>query len=118
MSNNGYPFLTKAQIVEKIDADDDFVRECVLVMHSLQTEEEQETKSTKSRNRAGWMASHAVKGTEYATKLAAGESLSDDELADARSKVRSYRKQLAAHFRSQAAKADPELASKGATFGV
>lgn len=118
MSSNNYPFLTKAQIRERVVTDDSFVTECLLVMHSRQTQHEVDSKTTKDRNKRGWMSSHAVRGTEYAMKALSGEDLSEEELAKARAMVRCYSKQLASHFRQARLVEDPELAATAAVFGV
>jgi hypothetical protein len=118
MSSNNYPFLTKKQIKEQIAEDDDFVVQCLTVMHSRQTEEEQADKTTKSRNKRGWMSSHAVRGTELALKVLGGETLDEEELAKARTMVASYSKQLAAHFRQARLAEEPDLAEAAAVFGV
>jgi hypothetical protein len=99
MSSNNYPFLTKKQIKEQIATDDSFVLECLGVMHSRQTEHEVDSKTTKDRNKRGWMSSHAVRGTELALKVIGGESLTEEELDKARTMVGSYSKQLASHLR-------------------
>jgi hypothetical protein len=117
MSSNNYPFLTKKQIAAKIADDDSFVLECLQVMHSRQTEHEVDSKTTKDRNKRGWMSSHAVRGTELALK-AQTEALSEEEVAKAREMVARYTKQLASHFRQARLAAEPELAETAAVFGV
>jgi hypothetical protein len=118
MSSNNYPFLTKAQIKDRIAEDDAFVVECLQVMHNRQTTEEQDTKTTKSRNKRGWMSSHAVRGTELALKVIGGETLTEEELAKVRTMVSSYPKQLAQHFRQAKLAETPELKETAAVFGV
>lgn len=118
MSSNNYPFLTKKQIKEQIATDDDFVVQCLTVMHSRQTEHEQTEKTTKDRNKRGWMSSHAVRGTELALKVESGETLDEEELAKARTMVSSYSKQLASHFRQAKLAEEPELRETAAVFGV
>ncbi len=118
MNSNNYPFLTKKQIKDQIATDDDFVVQCLTVMHSRQTEHEVDSKTTKDRNKRGWMSSHAVRGTEMAIKVASGESLNDEELIMARAMVGSYSKQLASHFRQAQLAKSPELAATAAIFGV
>ena len=118
MSSNNYPFLTKKQIKEQIATDDNFVVQCLTVMHSRQTEHEVDSKTTKDRNKRGWMSSHAVRGTELALKVDEGEVLEGEDLDLARKMVGSYSKQLAAHFRQARLAAEPELAETAAVFGV
>lgn len=118
MSSNNYPFLTKAQIKTQIAESDEFVVECLVVMHHRQTQHEVDSKTTKDRNKRGWMSSHAVRGTELALKVIGGESLDEEELAKARTMVGSYSKQLASHFRQARLAEEPELAATAAVFGV
>jgi hypothetical protein len=112
-----YPFATKKQIIERIASDDSFVLVCLATMLGRQTSHEVETKSTVTRNRAGFMSSHAVRGTTLATKAAA-EGLTEAELSDARDLVSRYTKQLAAHFRQEAIAADPSLAEAARVFSA
>jgi hypothetical protein len=118
MANNNYPFMTKRQIAERIDSDPEFVKECVLVMQARQTQDEQEVRETKHKNRRGWMSSHAVNGGKLADKLACGEDLSEEELGKAQGMVCRYTKQLAAHFRAQAIEANPDLAETARVFSA
>lgn len=117
MSSNNYPFMTKKQIASRIVEEDSFVLECLQVMHSRQTEHEVDSKTTKDRNKRGWMSSHAVRGTELALKAQA-EDLSEEETAKAREMVCRYTKQLASHFRQARLADEPELAATAAVFGV
>jgi hypothetical protein len=117
-NSNNYPFLTKAQIVAKLECDLDFVHQACLIMTARQTEDEIQTRDTKYKNRRGWMSSHAVFGTKMAEKIAAGEELTDEENGRLVGMVVRYRKQLAAHFREQAKAENPELAESGSVFGV
>ena len=112
-----YPFVTKSTIKAQIASSDAFVLQCLAVMYSRQTAHEQETKSTLNRNRAGFMSSHAVKGTTLAVK-AAGEGLTSEETEDARALVSRYTKQLAAHFRAEAIAANPDLAEAARVFSA
>jgi hypothetical protein len=112
-----YPFMTKAQIKAQIDSDDAFVVLCLGIMLDRQTSHEQEAKTTKDRNRRGFMSSHAVKGTTLAQK-ARGEGLSADETEAARALVSRYTKQLAAHFRQSAIADNPDLAEAARVFSA
>ena len=117
-SNNNYPFMTKKQIAARIEEDAAFVQECVLVMQARQTEDEQEVKETRHKNRRGWMSSHAVNGGKLADKIAAGEALSEEEVGKAQGMVCRYTKQLAAHFRAAAIVANPDLADAASIFSA
>lgn len=111
MNPNGYPFLTRRQILEKIQADPEFVADC---MGILQQRHEARGVGTTSM---GWMASHASKATALAAKVAAGEA-SDKELVEAAKLVARYSKQLARVFRERELAARPELGAQAAVFGI
>lgn len=114
---NRYPFETKAQIVARIDTDDEYVMEAMGILYRRQTEDERETKETKYKNRRGFMSSHAVNGTKLVEKvLYLGEEWTDEDLAQARSIARRYGKQLAAHFRAEKLAQSPDLAAETACF--
>jgi hypothetical protein len=117
-NSNNYPFLTKSQLKDRISSDDEFVAACVLVMQSRQTDDEQEVRETRWKNRRGWMSSHAVRGGKLASKIESGEALSEEELDQARKMLLSYSKQLASHFRALAIEANPALKDAGSVFGV
>lgn len=117
-SSNNYPFQTKAQIKDRLSFDDSFVLACVLVMDARQTEDEQESRETKWRNRRGWMSSHAVHGSRIAALVRSGEDLSEEDSRRAREMVSRYTKQLASHFRQVASEEDPSLKEAGSVFGV
>lgn len=112
-----YPFMTKAQIKARIEADDAFMLECLSVLYARQTEYEQETKTTVNRNRRGFMSSHAVNASVLAVK-ARGEGLTAEETDKARSIICHYTKQLAAHFRQGAISENPELAEAARVFSA
>lgn len=113
-----YPFMSKAQIAERISSDDDFVLMSLVILHDRQTEFEQATKTTVSRNRRGFMSSHAVNGTKLAQKVISGLGLEPEEIDKAREMVSHYTKQVASHLREEAKAANPELAATAAMYGV
>ena len=88
------------------------------VLHTLQTEHEQATKSTRDKNRQGFMSSHAVKGSEVAVKIKAGEPLSDEDWATVNKIAPRYSRQLATFARAQAIANDPALAEIARTFSA
>jgi len=112
-----YPFRSKASILEQLESDDSFVLACLQIMYERQTAHEQATLSTLNRNKAGFMSSHAVRGSALAVK-ARGEGLSGDELAMARGIVCRYTKQLAEHFRQVEITNNPELAEIAKIFSA
>lgn len=118
MSNNNYPFQSKAAIKARLTDDAAFRHECLVVLYNRQTADEQDTKETKWRNKMGFMSSHAVHGTRIAQLVIAGEAISDEDEGRIEAIVPRYSKQLAAHFRDAAKAENPELAEAGSTFGV
>jgi hypothetical protein len=117
-NSNLYPFATKKQIKTQIEADPEFARQCLLVIHDRQTEVEQERKETINKNRRGFMSSHAVRGTTLALKIRSGEWLNPEEEGLVVSIASSYTKQLASHFRAAVLAEKPELAEQAKVFGL
>ncbi len=119
-TDNGYPFATRAEIKERLDAGDDteFALDALLILDGRQVDVEREQRETIFKNRVGWMSSHAVWGSRLASKHAMGETLTDEEMGRVHGMVCRYSRQLAAHFRMVAKAQTPELASKGEVFGV
>lgn len=115
-THNKYPFPTKAEIASQIAASFPYALTCLGIMHRRQTEHEQATKTTKDRNKRGWMSSHAVVMGRVVDKLAAGEALTAEETASVTKTLGSYTKQLAGHFRAEMVERDPELRVKAAAF--
>jgi len=119
-ASNSYPFVTKAQVAERLKTDTSFCLEALQVLVRRQTDDERETSSTKWKNRRGLMSSHAVRGTAIAAKLASGEELSPEETDRACEIASHYVKQLTAHYRAEQEVAldETERAKVKATFGV
>jgi hypothetical protein len=113
--DNGYPFLSKKQIVAKIAEDAGFATQCLLILDGRQTEDEREEGDTIYKNRRGWQSSHAKRGSGLAAKLQ-DTGLESSEVAEVQELVSLYRKQLSAHFRQVAIDSDPALAQKAAAF--
>ena len=113
---NGYPFRTKRQIVAQLEQDAAFRHECLLVLYRRQTEDEQECKETRYKNRRGFMSSHAVNGSRLAQKILDGETLTPEDEGKIEGIVCRYGKQLAAHFRNEKLAQAPDLAEKAAVY--
>jgi hypothetical protein len=111
-----YPFLTKAQISAQIEGSFSFACSVIGILYDRQTAHEQDTKSTLTKNRRGFMSSHAVHGSRIAQALRSGETLSDEDVVRVQTIAPRYTKQLAEHFRAQAIEADPTLAAQAACF--
>jgi hypothetical protein len=117
-TSNGYPFMTKRQILARLEAERDFRHEALLVLFQRQTEDEVATRDTKWKNKRGFMSSHAVHGTRIAELLLAGEILSEEDEDKLAAMVVRYTKQLAAHYRQVRLAEQPELAAQAAKFGI
>lgn len=115
---NLYPFLTKAQIKDRLESDSEFRKQAILILFKLQTEHEQMTSSTLVRNRRGFMSSHAVHGTRIARLIEAGEPLSPEDEARVAEIAPRYSRQLATYFRAQAIAEQPELKAVAALFSA
>jgi hypothetical protein len=113
MSPNGYPFLSRRQILQRIDADPLFAVECVAI---LQERHERRTRGA-STGSIGWMASHTARAVKLAAKLASGEATEKDR-AEARQLARRYTKQLARVLRERELASRPELVAQAAVFGI
>jgi len=113
---NLYPFLTKAQIKEKLAADADFRRKAMVILFTLQTAYEQDTSSTLNKNRQGFMSSHAVWGTKIAKAIKAGEELTPEMHDKMAAIAPRYSRQLAVYFRAQAIAEQPALKAAAALF--
>lgn len=115
---NLYPFVTKAQIRDRLSAEADFRKEAIVVLYTLQTEWEQDTSSTKDKNRQGFMSSHAVNGSKVARKITAGEELSSEDWESIDKIAPRYTRQLAVYFRARAIAEQPELQAVAALFSA
>ena len=117
-NSNKYPFVTKAQIASRLENEPDFRMECLLVLYRRQTEDEQERKETKYKNKRGFMSSHAVNGTRLAEQVLAGEEITEEDQGKIDGMVVRYTKQLASHFRAIQADENPELVEQAKVFGL
>jgi len=101
------PRFTKKALATRLVEEDALVLQCLLVLHGRQTDVEQARKETITKNKCGFMSSHAVNGTLLAEAALNGTLPNDDSFKGrpvssmemARSIVIRYTKQLAAHFR-------------------
>ena len=117
-TGNLYPFVTKATIKNRLDTDQAFRIQAMAIIHTLQTQHEQDTKSTLNKNKQGFMSSHAVRGSEVAMKIKAGEPLSEKDLVVVDTIAPRYSRQLATYTRAQAIANDPALAKVAAMFSA
>jgi len=113
-----YPFKSKREILAKVEADDAYMLHCLCILHDRQTEHEQATKTTKTKNRRGFMSSHAVRGCELAEKVKGGELLTDEDVVKAREITLRYGRQLAQHSREEAIAGNPDLAKVAEVFSA
>jgi hypothetical protein len=113
MNPNGYPFLSRRQIAERIHSDPAFAVECVAILQ----ERHERRGSAGGVESMGWMASQAAKAVKLAAKLASGEATEKDR-AEAMQLASRYTKQLARVFRERELANRPELGAQAAVFGV
>jgi hypothetical protein len=113
-----YPFRSKRSIIEQVEADDAYMLASLLTLHAAQTAHEQENKTTKTKNKSGFMSSHAVRGCTLAEKVNGGEELTDEDISQARGLVLHYGRQLAAFERAAAISANPELKRVARVFSA
>jgi hypothetical protein len=92
MTGNGYPFVTRRQVLERLDRDPAFVRSCVEILHRRYLER------ALLPPPAGWMSSHKKAGEGIYAKLASDASTAADIVTAAKIAKR-YAKQLAKVFR-------------------
>jgi hypothetical protein len=115
---NLYPFMTKAAIKIRLNSDPTFRLQAMCVLHTLQTEFEQNTKSTRDKNRQGFMSSHAVNGSEVAVKIKGGEELTAEDWSHVDRIAPRYTRQLAVWFRAKMIAEQPELQAVAALFSA
>lgn len=115
---NLYPFVTKAQIKERLEQDPQYRRQAMVILFALQTAYEQTTDSTLTKNRQGFMSSHSVWGGRIARKINAGEELTAEETGKMDAIAPRYSRQLAVHFRAQAIAEQPALKAIAALFSA
>ena len=118
-NNNGYPFMTRNQVVARLATDTEFQVRCLNLLVERQTEEELEAKATKYANRRGLRCSEAVWMPELAAKLRnSPDEVTGEEMARLARVLPVYRKQIALCLRQEQLANDPSLAEKAALFGV
>ena len=115
---NLYPFITKAQLKTRLQEDSSFRKEAIVILFALQTSWEQDTASTKDKNRQGFMSSHAVNGSKVARKIIAGEDLSPEDEVHVNRIAPRYTRQLALYFRAKAIAEQPALQAVAALFSA
>lgn len=114
-NTNGYPYMTKSQILDRLATDREFVKECAQVVQSRL----ERRKSDPTLKSHGWMSSHEAKGSAFALRLSLpNHELSDQEWECLTMLMTGYSKQLAHEFRMIVKEADPTAAEKGKVFGV
>ena len=118
MAANLYPFVTKSSLKIRLNSDPTFRLEAMVILYALQTGWEQDTSSTKDKNRQGFMSSHAVNGSRVARKILWNEELSPEDEAHVASIAPRYTRQLAVYFRAKAIAEQPELQAVATLFSA
>lgn len=114
VTDNKYPFQSKAEIRRRLDNEAAFVVECLALM---QARHELRTSGAKVDGPCGWMSSQTSKAVALSKKGAAGR-LTAHETVEAAKLLQGYAKQIAAALRERALAADPSLADAARVFGV
>jgi len=115
---NLYPFVTKNQIKTRLTESPAFRCEAMAILHTLQTEFEQGTRSTRDKNRQGFMSSHAVNGSRVAEKIKAGAELTAEDWEHIDRIAPRYTRQLALVLRARQLVEQPELAAVAKLFSA
>jgi hypothetical protein len=115
---NPYPFITKAQIKERLLNEPDYRREAMVLLFTLQTAYEQDTSKTKDKNRQGFMSSHAVHGTRIAKLIKEGVELDPEDEVRMLSIAPRYSRQLATVARARAIAENPALQAVAQIFSA
>lgn len=111
MSGNGYPFVTRRQILVRLDRDPAFVCECITILHRRFVDRDLLTPP------AGWMSSQRKAGEELFARLS-GDAATAADIAAAAKLAKRYANQLCKVFRDEQLARDPHLATAAAVFGV
>lgn len=111
-STNGYPFLSKRAVAERIRTDRAFAVEAFKILLSRT-----EQRAAGAQGSSGFMASHGLVVRKLAAALEAREP-DDAEHAKLVEILAHYAKQLAAHFRAAELQARPELLAVASTFSA
>lgn len=111
-ATNGYPFLSKRAIAERIRADRAYALETFRLLLARTAERTAETHGA-----SGFMASHAGTVRELATTLEE-RPFDDAEHVKLAKLLCHYTKQLAAHFRTIELQARPELLQVASVFSA
>jgi len=93
VSNN--PNWTPESIAALLDRNDVAVERAVLAIYRRQTDDEQESDTTKHCNGVGFNGVHAHLGSYYARWIQSGRHLTGNHLDKARRMMRRYVRQLA-----------------------
>lgn len=99
MSNNGYPFISRKQVVERLVSDPAFVIESMRLIDGK------------------WMASHKTRASKVIAKIATG-NLSPEDLVEAISLISPYARTISRMLREREMAERPDLMGVAAMFGV
>lgn len=101
-ASNGYPFVSRRDVAQRIASEPSFAAECIRALDAG----------------SKWMASHRSRAAKLVARLAT-DSPSAEDLAEAAALAAPYARTLARILRErQIASGDPDLLAKAAVFGV
>jgi hypothetical protein len=110
-----YPFVTRKQIVARLEAQLAFVNECAAIMQART--EQRAAGNAPAGKPWGWMSSERVVAGRLTAKSRIG-MLSEEEESTLGRLVSRYSRQLADHFRAIALAENPALSVAAEKFGV
>lgn len=99
--SNGYPFMSRRAVTEKIISEPAFALECVRLVDE----------------RRGWMASHKSRASKVVARIAAG-NLSAEDLAEVAAIIAPYARTISRVLREKEMAERPELTVQAAVFGI
>ncbi len=111
-ATNGYPFLSKRALVDRIRADREYALDAFRILLARTAQRTADTQGA-----CGFMASHGATARELAATLAE-RPFNDAEHAKLAALLCRYAKQLATHFRTIELQARPELLQIASVFSA
>lgn len=106
-----YPFLSKRDVVIKLETDASFVRVAMGILHARFMD------CDCLEPPAGWTASDTKRGEEVYARMTSPDATAADVMA-AGALAKRYARQIASHLRLEAILHDPRLTGAAAVFGV
>jgi hypothetical protein len=113
-----YPFIGEKAVRAALQSDYDLQEAVLVMLYHLQTQDEQATRDTKTKNRAGFMSSDAFHGTRIAEALVLGLCLEHEDIERVQRIATKYAKQTTVQLRRVAMQQDARLAAYATVFSI